>query len=138
MFKQRIFLFLLCLALFTLSACSTFVPEEDVDSLNKRYSGNYVLLQDFVINELTLAKGTVVRLIIVGGDEWIKVYAYKADEDLLNANRFLILYMFEDEFPDKEFNADLLDKELAAIVKPLNSELSEADKLQQKKSDRKK
>ena len=115
--RKIIFLLLISFLSFV-SACSTFIPEEDVDSLNKRYSGDYILLQDVTINELSLPKGTVVKLIIVGGDEWVKVYAYNAKEDLLLAHRFLILYMFEDDFPDKEFNVDLLDKELANIVKP--------------------
>jgi len=83
-------------------------------------------LQDVTINELSLPKGTVVKLIIVGGDEWVKVYAYNAKEDLLLAHRFLILYMFEDDFPDKEFNVDLLDKELANIVKPSTNSSDEA------------
>ena len=123
--RKIIFLLLISFLSFV-SACSTFIPEEDVDSLNKRYSGDYILLQDVTINELSLPKGTVVKLIIVGGDEWVKVYAYNAKEDLLLANRFLILYMFEDDFPDKEFNVDLLDKELANIVKPSTNSSDEA------------
>ncbi|HPD78144.1 MAG TPA: type II secretion system-associated lipoprotein [Spirochaetota bacterium] len=125
--RKIIFLILISFLSFV-SACSTFIPEEDVDSLNKRYSGDYILLQDVTINELSLPKGTVVKLIIVGGDEWVKVYAYNAKEDLLLANRFLILYMFEDDFPDKEFNVDLLDKELANIVKPSTNSSDEASK----------
>ncbi|HRS63516.1 MAG TPA: type II secretion system-associated lipoprotein [Spirochaetota bacterium] len=125
--RKIIFLLLISFLSFV-SACSTFIPEEDVDSLNKRYSGDYILLQDVTINELSLPKGTVVKLIIVGGDEWVKVYAYNAKEDLLLANRFLILYMFEDDFPDKEFNVDLLDKELANIVKPSTNSSDEASK----------
>ncbi|HON16985.1 MAG TPA: type II secretion system-associated lipoprotein [Spirochaetota bacterium] len=123
--RKIIFLLLISFLSFV-SACSTFIPEEDVDSLNKRYSGDYILLQDVTINELSLPKGTVVKLIIVGGDEWVKVYAYNAKEDLLLAHRFLILYMFEDDFPDKEFNVDLLDKELANIVKPSTNSSDEA------------
>ncbi|HRU65138.1 MAG TPA: type II secretion system-associated lipoprotein [Spirochaetota bacterium] len=125
--RKIIFLLLISFLSFV-SACSTFIPEEDVDSLNKRYSGDYILLQDVTINELSLPKGTVVKLIIVGGDEWVKVYAYNAKEDLLLAHRFLILYMFEDDFPDKEFNVDLLDKELANIVKPSTNSSDEASK----------
>ncbi|HOK01988.1 MAG TPA: type II secretion system-associated lipoprotein [Spirochaetota bacterium] len=125
--RKIIFLILISFLSFV-SACSTFIPEEDVDSLNKRYSGDYILLQDVTINELSLPKGTVVKLIIVGGDEWVKVYAYNAKEDLLLAHRFLILYMFEDDFPDKEFNVDLLDKELANIVKPSTNSSDEASK----------
>jgi type II secretion system-associated lipoprotein len=73
--KKTIIAFTICI-LFTVG-CSTFIPDEDVERLSVKYqSGDYILLQDVTRNDLTLAKGTVVKLIFVAGDEWVKIYAY--------------------------------------------------------------
>ncbi|HOP29620.1 MAG TPA: type II secretion system-associated lipoprotein [Spirochaetota bacterium] len=99
------------------AGCSTFVPDEEVDRLTVKFqSYDYILLQDVKRNDITLAKGTVVRLTFVAGDEWVKIYAYDKKEELLTSQRQLLIYMFEDEFPDEEFDVARLDAELAKIA----------------------
>jgi len=102
------------------AGCSSFVSEADIDRLTLKYqTGTYLLLQDITRNGVTIPKGTEVKLTFVAGDEWIKIYAYDKNEQLLTSKRQLLIYMFEDEFPDEEFKPELVDKELAkvAIVK---------------------
>lgn len=99
------------------AGCSTFVPDEEVDRLTVKFqSYDYILLQDVKRNDITLAKGTVVRLTFVAGDEWVKIYAYDKKEELLTSQRQLLIYMFEDDFPDEEFDVARLDAELAKIA----------------------
>jgi len=111
------------------SGCSTFVSDEDVEKLTVKYkSGDYVLLQDITRNDVTLAKGTVIKLTFVAGDEWVKIYAYDKKEELLTSRRQLLIYMFEDEFPEEEFNPELLEMELVKVAKLYNSSVPEKDK----------
>jgi type II secretion system-associated lipoprotein len=118
--KKTIIAFTICI-LFTVG-CSTFIPDEDVERLSVKYqSGDYILLQDVTRNDLTLAKGTVVKLIFVAGDEWVKIYAYDKKEELLTSKRQLLVYMFEDDFPGEEFNHELLESELLKIAQLYNS-----------------
>lgn len=95
--------------------------DDDVEKLKVYESANgisqdYILLQDVERNNMTLAKGERVRIIIVTNDEWIKVYAYKASDDILKSVRFLILHMFNDDFPESKFDREKFDVELAKIV----------------------
>lgn len=111
------------------SGCSTFVSDEDVEKLTVKYqSGDYILLEDITRNDITLAKGTIVKLTFVAGDEWVKIYAYDKKEELLTSRRQLLIYMFEDEFPEEEFNPELLETELVKVAKLYNSSVPEKDK----------
>jgi len=99
------------------AGCSSFVSEADIDRLTLRYqTGTYLLLQDITRNGVTLPKGTEVKLTFVAGDEWVKIYAYDKNEALLTSKRQLLIYMFEDDFPDEEFKPELVDKELAKVA----------------------
>ncbi len=116
------------------TGCSTFIPEDDVDRLTAKYqSGNYILLQDIQRNGVALSKGTVVKLTVSVGDEWIKIYAYDMKEELLSSSRQLLIYMFEDDFPHEKFKEELLDSELARVVKLIDNATDSA-KLDSKKS----
>lgn len=115
--KQIIIAVFFITLLFT--GCSTFVPDEEFERLTVKYqSGDYILLQDVTRNEETLAKGTVVKLTFVAGDEWVKIYAYDKKEEVLTSKRHLLIYMFEDEFPDELFDAARLETELAKVAVP--------------------
>ena len=129
-----IILLFVCSLLFNgCMGCSTLVEDDDIEPLTKKYqAGEYVLLQDVTRNDVTLAKGTVVRLTFAAGDEWVKIYAYDKKEELLTSKRQLLVYMFEDEFPEEEFNPELLETELAKVAQVYNSSVSEVK--QQSKS----
>ncbi len=104
------------------AGCSSFVPEEDSERISLKYqAGEFVLLEDINRNNLVFSKGSVVKLLVVTGDDWVKIYAYNSNEELLASTRFLLLYLFEDDFTDKKFNQEFLDGELLKIVRPKGS-----------------
>jgi len=116
-------LFLSALFLFAVS-CSTFVKENEAEKLVKyEKSGDqfidYTLLQDVKTGDHLIKKGEKVRILITVGGDWIKVYVYRADEELLLSRRNLALYLFEDDFPDKKYDPDFLREKIYEVVKPL-------------------
>lgn len=111
-----------------LTACSTFIPDEENDKLKLiNQSGEYVLVDKIERNGVVLGKNTIVKLIVLTSDEWIKVYAYKSDEGLLISNRVLILYMFSSDFPEKKFDRVLFNKELEKIIIPKTASVHEKE-----------
>lgn len=121
MIKQKIGSFLFIAALL-LSGCSTFIPDEDSEQISLKYqAGEYVLLQDLNRNNVIIPKNTALKLIVLTSDDWIKVYAYNSSEEILASNRFLLLYLFQEDFPEEKFSQEYLDAELLKIVKPRNS-----------------
>jgi len=108
-------------------SCSSFIPDEDVERLKvyeseKDVYQDYILLEDVKKNEYALEKGAKVRIIIAAGDDSIKVYAYRADEDVLKAHRVLILHLFDTDFPDEIFSLDFFNKELAKVIRRAGAE----------------
>ena len=125
--KRFIIIVLMLIAAGT--GCSSFVPDDDAERLTLKYrTGDYILLEDITRNDVTLTKGTVVKLTFVAGDDWVKIYAYDKKEELLTSRRQLLIYMFEDDFPDEEFKPELLEAELAKIVKAVNSSADNSGK----------
>lgn len=101
-----------------LPGCSSFVKAEDSEKLSLKYqAADYMLLQDLKRNDKILPKDTSVKLLVLTSDDWVKIYAYNSSEELLNSNRLLALYMFEDDFPDKKYSEEYLDSQLLKIVK---------------------
>lgn len=118
MIKTKLSIIILIVSLF-ITGCSSFVPDEDSESITLKYqAGEYVLLEDINRNNVIFSKGSIVKLLVVTGDEWVKIYAYNSDEELLSSTRFLLLYLFEGDFPDEEFSQDVLDAELLKVVRP--------------------
>jgi len=108
---------ILCLGLVFTIACSSFVKDETLPELNKYENNIYVTGENIEIGDLSLKKNTPVRIIIVPGDEWIKVYAYPAKKDVLKAKRTLVLYLFQDQFPDELFDVAWFEKKLYSRLK---------------------
>ncbi len=107
------------IALIFTSACSTFIRDEDSGTLLLKYqAGEFVLLQNISRNEEILPANSIVKLIVVPGDEWVKIYAYDSSEELLVSKRVLLLYLFQSDFPDEKFSQEFLDAELLKLVKP--------------------
>ena len=121
MIRQNFGSFLLIAALL-LSGCSTFIPDADSEQISLKYqAGEYALLQDLNRNNVIIPKNTALKLIVLTSDDWIKVYAYNSSEEILASNRFLLLYLFQEDFPEETFSQEFLDTELLKIVKPVNS-----------------
>jgi len=104
---------------FTIAAvsCSSFVMEEDMPALKKLEGNTYVLKKDVKIGTGSVAKGTEVKIVIMAGDDWLKVYSYPAKGDKLKASRTLILYMFEDEFKEEMYSYRYFEKRFSEILK---------------------
>jgi len=101
----------------TLVSCSSFVEKEKIPVLKDYEKYEYILKKEVSIGNRTLARGDNIRLHIVVGDEWIKVYGYNAGSDPLQAQRLLILYLFEDDFTEERFSMEFFDKKLSELVK---------------------
>lgn len=104
-------------------SCSTFVKDREADKLQSYertgdQSIDYILLHDVKTGDYLIKKGDRVRILITVGGNWIKVYVYKADEDLLLSKRVLALYLFEDDFPDEKYDPVFFNEKLLEVVKP--------------------
>lgn len=120
MIFRKTFFAVSLIAGFIFTGCSTFITDEEIDRIKLKYQGGaYLLLQDIERNDVTLAKGTVVKLTVVPGEEWIKFYAYDTREPLLSSNRLILIFLFKDDFSEKEYDGEFLDRELTKLVKPL-------------------
>ena len=84
-------------------ACSTFITDEDLAFVKSYEQGVYILKSDcYRANGSKLDKGTKVKLISASNDEYIKFYVYSEKETLLESKRFLLVYFFEDSFPNEK------------------------------------
>jgi len=57
-----------------LTSCGSFVHDEYIPRLKSHEKKVYVLKIDVTAGETTLKKGTAVKVIVVIGDDWVKVY----------------------------------------------------------------
>lgn len=138
---KKLLLLLIFMSALLFPGCSTFIPDEEIDKLKvyEEEGGvytDYVLLQEIHQNEIVLPAGTKVRLVVVAGDDWIKVYAYRAEEDLLKSMRVLVLIMFDDEFTDEEFDEVKFDAELSKVVRKYDEKDSTVNKNRKKNKDK--
>lgn len=106
---------ILCAFLFL--SCTSFLTKKDISQVKEYEKADYTLKEDAGEEERLLRKGTKVKLFILTGDNFIKVYCYRSNINFVKAERILILYMFEDEFKKSRFDQsvfeDLLFKKVA-------------------------
>ncbi len=112
-----------------LCACTSFVTKPEETILKEKEKNVYILKKDIDLETKKLKKGEAVRILVATGREWLKVYAYPVKVDKLKAERFLLVYLFEDEFVNKQFNFDLFNEKLDALV-----ELKDGKALQEKRA----
>jgi type II secretion system-associated lipoprotein len=92
------------------------VTASDESLLKKKEKNVYVLKKDVLIDDKGLKKGDRIKIVVTAGREWVKVYAYPKKVESLKAERYLILYLFEDDFPEKKFNTGYFNERLAEVV----------------------
>jgi type II secretion system-associated lipoprotein len=118
---MKIYIKIILLIFFFTLSCSSLIEEEEVSELKKIEKKIYVLKHNFSMNNYSLKKGDLVEIAIIPGDDWVKVYAFKTEKNLtvkeqnenrLKSQRVRILYLFEDDFNDEEFNKDFFFKKL--------------------------
>jgi len=117
--KKFIIIKLICL--FFIS-CSSFVKKGDQEVLKQYENSAYIMLTEVTIGQHVLPKNTKVRLLILSGD-WIKVYAFRYDEDILQQRRMLILYLFSDDFPNEKFDVNFFEGKLHEVVRPVTENI---------------
>lgn len=102
--------------LVALVACASFINDESAALLRGYESCEYTLKQDSAEGYPVVKKGQAVRLYIVNRGDSVKVYCYPAGTDILKSERALILYLFEDDFPDKKFSREFFEQKLYNVV----------------------
>jgi len=110
---------ILGILVFLISCSSSLVRDDSLDKITALEKKIYLLKKDIIIDGLILKKYRRVKVIINPGEDYIKVYAYYSKEKLLQSDRFLILYLFANDFPNEEFDFKFFKKKLYKIVKPL-------------------
>jgi len=120
--------------LLPLLACASFITKPEEMLLKEKENNVYILKKDLDFESKKLKKGDEVRIIIKTGREWLKVYVYPGGVEKLKAQRYLLVYLFEDEFFNKQFNFELFNEKFNAVVS-LKDETASPDKkmLKQKK-----
>jgi len=102
-----------------LVSCATFLRNDDALYLRDYEKSIYMLKEDIGEGKFALKKSERVKLYIVTGDDFIKIYCYPAGNDLLKSERTLLLYLFEDDFENKKFDIknfeELLFKKIEAV-----------------------
>ncbi|HPA62701.1 MAG TPA: hypothetical protein PLH15_01060 [Spirochaetota bacterium] len=94
------YLLVLLFSVIFLSSCVTLIKDEEIDAIKKYEEGTYILKTNLMDNMgNTLSKGTRVKIISKTTNEYVKFYAYSSDEPLLESKRFLLLYLFQEDFP---------------------------------------
>lgn len=99
-----------------LVSCTPFLAKESLPQLRSYEKSIYVLKQDAVHRDYSLKKGQRVRLHLVTGSDFIKVYCYSADTHILKAERILVLYLFDSDFPKKIFDPGFFEEKLSGIA----------------------
>jgi type II secretion system-associated lipoprotein len=105
------------LFLAAVSGCATMIDQVHRPKVDEFEKKTYTLLNEEAVVGQPFIKGTKVKLVIISGGDWVKVYAYNSNEDVLNAKRSLILYLFKDDFPTQKFELKVLEKKLFEKVK---------------------
>ena len=94
------YLLVFLFSLITLSSCVTLIKDEEIVSIKKYEDITYILKTNLTDNMgNSLSKGTRVKIISKTTNEYVKFYAYSANEPLLESKRFLLLYLFQEDFP---------------------------------------
>jgi type II secretion system-associated lipoprotein len=114
LFKKRLkFISLIVIVFIWLSAsCASFFKDDQLNALKKLEENVYVLKADAGEGSRLLRKGDRVKLFVATGKDFIKIYCYPADSDLLKAERTLIVYLFDEDFENKKIDVNRVHEEL--------------------------
>ena len=111
--KKVSILALLCLFM---ASCSSFITKEHDEQLKTLEAYQYTMRKDVTVEKRSIAKNKVVKLRTVYGEDYVKVYAYPVSVNTLKAEHVLLIYLFEEDFPDSKFNFDYVVQRLNEFV----------------------
>lgn len=121
--KKKITIMLLALML--VPGCASFIQEESRAEVMHLEENTYraKVTKDtedkgYPFEELEFKRGQDIRIIIRFGDDWVKVYGYAdtGENARLKENRYLILYMFREDFPDNRFDPEYFKEKLFYVL----------------------
>lgn len=121
---RRYFAFI-SLIIFLATGCAPFIRDESVPKLLELEGQIYrtkkkidLTGSGYPFQDIEIPDGMDVRLVVALGTDWVKIYGYpySGEDSRLREPRYLILYMFEDDFPDKKFDPEYLKKRLYSLV----------------------
>ena len=93
-----------------------FVKREELKFLHEKYQGDFILKKKVDVgNNETMKAGTKVKVYFRSDSESVKVYAYKANEPREQAMGKNIIYLFETDFPDEEYDRKIFLQKLDAV-----------------------
>lgn len=101
-------------------SCSHFFTVQSKAELSEFEKKTLVIANDIKVNQDVLVKGQKIKIKIFTGSDWVKIRGYDANKDPLQAKQVLLIYMFEDEFPEKKFSMEFLAQRLGDIAVPLD------------------
>ena len=104
--------FVLCSLFFFIISCATFITDDQSNAIKNLEKNIYVLKEDAGEGNKLIKKAENIKLYVSTGKNFIKIYCYPANTDLLKAEKTLIVYMFDEDFENKKFNFSILQEEL--------------------------
>jgi type II secretion system-associated lipoprotein len=117
--KRKLILFSLIISTLLFFACSSFIKKEEEPKVKEFEKGEYSLLQDAGEGDRFIKKGEKVKLYIIIGDNYIKVFCYSSKIDFVKAQRALLLYVFEEDFEKSKFSLDYFKEKLFSKISPV-------------------
>lgn len=102
-----------------LTACTSFIKDEQMPELKKYQDIGYITKKEITAGQKSIPAGKKIKIIIKISNDWIKVYGYDYNVPILQSERTLILYMFQEDFPNKKFSKDFFMQKLSQFVKPV-------------------
>ena len=101
---------IICILIFV--SCASFLKDDDVLNLKGYEKDTYTLKEDIGEGNRLIKEGDKVKLLVITGDDFIKVYCYPANIDFVKAERTLLLYLFEDDFEGELFDITVFEEKL--------------------------
>jgi type II secretion system-associated lipoprotein len=111
---NAIFLIIICELIF--SSCTTFLKKNDISNIKNYEKKEYILKDNAGEGARLIKKGAKIKIYIITGDDYIKVYCYPSNMEFVKSERALIIYLFEDDFEKSKFNMGVFENKLFGKV----------------------
>lgn len=124
--RNQITLLFIFILVFFINCNSPMVKKDQIEYLNKKYSGQYITTKTLDVgNNDILPKGSRVKLYFKSHSESIIAYAYRANQPREMVIGKNILFLFETDFPEEEFQMKVFEERLNEIIKSADAKPEE-------------